>query len=168
MYGLRLAAARQAVPFKSLSFSAASSVGLEMIEGIWAFTGCGKSRSFDSHLPPFFPVTNDGCPISARFWQMWDSENLALNCRLCISQAVLGKRAFRTDTAEAHWNPTSAKTGQIWGTHHLLQGKIKAYPALPCRATGRSVPPGLRRCSLERLMLLTSNLKPQTQAKRCR
>jgi hypothetical protein len=22
------------------------------------------------------PVTNDGCPISARFWQMWDSADL--------------------------------------------------------------------------------------------
>jgi hypothetical protein len=22
------------------------------------------------------PVTKDGCPISARFWQMWDSTDL--------------------------------------------------------------------------------------------
>jgi hypothetical protein len=22
------------------------------------------------------PVTNEGCPISARFWQMWDSADL--------------------------------------------------------------------------------------------
>src|ERR1700722_4729315 len=139
MYGLRLAAARQAVPFKSLSFSAASSVGLEMIEGIWAFTGCGKSRSFDFHLPPFFPVTNDGCPISARLWQICDYENLALHWTLGISQAVMGNRAFRTDLAEAPLNPTTAKPGQMWVPHHLLQGRIKASPALPCRATGRSV-----------------------------
>jgi hypothetical protein len=71
-------------------------------------------RSFRGNVPPYLPLTNDGCPISpksfvgslicmrfslmkgadaalsraayrkfgvsARFWQMWDSEDLAPDC----------------------------------------------------------------------------------------
>jgi hypothetical protein len=30
----------------------------------------------DGPVVKYQSVTNDGCPISARFWQMWDSTNL--------------------------------------------------------------------------------------------
>ncbi len=61
-----------------------------------------------------------GCPISARFWQMWDSTDL--NRRLCRVERImdLGIRCSREVAGLAQWNPTSAKIGQIWGTLHLF------------------------------------------------
>jgi len=39
-------------------------------------------------MPASVPVTNDGCPISARFWQMWDST--ALDRQLSLLQRIPG------------------------------------------------------------------------------
>ena len=81
------------------------------------------------------PVTNDGCPISARFClprravgQMWDSTDLdRLTLQGGEDHGPWGSVAVEKAAGPARRNPTSAprhagagKTGQIWGTRHLL------------------------------------------------
>ena len=84
---------------------------------------CGTSLDF-SQTCLSQRVTNDGCPISARFWQMWDSTDLDLDCARSEEQWTSGFVDSREADDRQPWIPTSAKTGQIWGTHHSLTTEI--------------------------------------------
>ena len=52
------------------------------------------------------PVTNDGCPISARFWQMWDStaldRQLSLLQRIPRSMIIYTLYSQRSRSVESH------------------------------------------------------------------
>jgi hypothetical protein len=69
-------------------------------------------------------VTNDGCPISARFWQMWDSTNIG---PLSV-QGVDARAPFFKERPMKFAEPTTLhrKSG-IWGTRHSLEIKIRYW-----------------------------------------
>jgi hypothetical protein len=88
-------------------------------------TGYARRASLDfSQTCLSLPVTNDGWPISARFWQMWDST--AVDRLLLDYQGSRDPLLFRPCAVKGRgpWNPISAKTGQIWATHHSLPTEI--------------------------------------------
>src|ERR1700691_365590 len=58
-----------------LSLSFRQFAGKALASGI-SLNFSQTSRVSDGPVLRSQSVTNDGCPISARFWQMWDSTNL--------------------------------------------------------------------------------------------
>jgi hypothetical protein len=70
-------------------------------------------------------VTNDGCPISARFWQMWDSTNVGPLSVKGVDdhghQDLLPVESDRWTTVESHICQTRADMGHPSLVTHIVE-----------------------------------------------
>src|SRR5271168_5368724 len=65
-----------------------------------------------------------GAPYLPGFGRCGNPRTSALDCARSEEQGASGSVDCREADDRQPWNPTSAKTGQIWGTHHSLPTKI--------------------------------------------